>query len=158
MGHEKFNDQESWERCQQNLFATLDTEVGNDQGYASLSENIKEVYASEVIEEEMEKDVLDIISFLTSTHRNEEEELIIKDEHEFVSPSDRMFVDNDCNPETGLKIPEQLLKHLNKEDRKQALNIIKKYPKVWAIDKFSDKVDATMQGLFKAGVFGLSTG
>ena len=159
--------------------------MGNDQGNASLSQNIKEVYASEVIEEENEEDVLDIISFLTSTHGNEEEELIIKDEQEFVSPSKRMFVDNDCNPETGLKIPEQLLK----EDKKEVLNIIKKYPNVWARDKFSighfsgfkaqiptkpgltavqkerrqpssmtDKVDATMQGLFKAGVFGLSTG
>ena len=34
-----------------------------------------------------------------------------------------MFVDNDCNLETGLKIPEQLLKHLNKEDRKEVLDI-----------------------------------
>ena len=189
MSQGKFNDQESWDRCQQNLFATQDTEVGNDQGNTSLSQNIKEVYASEVIEEKNEEDVLDIISFLTSTHGDEEEELIIKDEQEFISPSKRMFVDNDCNPETGLKIPEQLLKHLNKEDRKEVLDIIKKYPNVWAKDKFSighfsgfkaqiptkpgmtavqkerrqpssmiDKVDATMQGLFNAGVFGLSTG
>ena len=133
----KFKNQESWDSCQQNFFATQDTEVGNDQGDISLSQDIKEVYASEIVEEQSEEDILDIISFLTSTHGINEEELVINNEQEFSSPSERMFVDNGCNSETGLKIPEELVKHLNKDDKKEVVDMIKKYPEVWAKNKSS---------------------
>ena len=160
----------------------MDSESGPDLGNISLSEEIQEIYSSELFEEKSEQNDLDVIAFLTSTHGVNQEELVINDEPEFTSPSDRVFVDHDCGGESGLKIPAELVNYLSKDDRAEVVKMIKRYPDVWAKSKYSighfkgfkcqiptkpgktavqkerrqpisliDKVDQTMQGLFKSG-------
>ena len=189
MSEERSKNQDKWDRAQQNFFSTMDTESGPDLGNISLSEEIKDLYVSEIFEDKSEEEDNDVIAFLTSTHGINEEELVISEEPEFVSPSERVLVDHDCGIESGQKIPGELVNHLSKEDRQEMVKMIKKYPDVWAKSKYSignftgfkcqiptkpgktavqkerrqaisliEKVDQTMEGLFKAGVFGLSTG
>ena len=189
MSEERSKNQDKWDSAQQNFFSTMDAESGPDLGNISLSEEIKDLYTSEIFEEKSAEEDMDVIAFLTSTHGINQEELVINDNPEFVSPSERVLVDHGCGVESGQKIPGELVNHLAKEDRNEIVRMIRKYPEVWAKSKYSignftgfkcqiptkpgktavqkerrkpisltEKVDQTMDGLFKAGVFGLSTG
>ena len=118
----------------------MDSESGPDLGNISLSEEIQEIYSSELFEETSEQNDMEVIAFLTSTHGGNEEVLDIPDQPEFTSPSDRIFVDHDCGGESGLKIPAELIDHLSKEDRAEFLKIVNRYPDVWAKSKY-DRLD-----------------
>ena len=51
-------------------------------------------------------------------------------------PADKITLDKDCAKEVGLKIPKDILEHLEQKEKLEIKSIIEEFPNFWAKTKY----------------------